>query len=1167
MIKKTIKYLLWTLLLLLLLLLGLAYYVLYTASGSQRLLDYGLQRAGLDVRYQQVTGSLAQGMQFTQLSYEAPGVHLVAGHISYQANWSWFDWHLDLPQVRAAQLRVSLSSDSSQPTTTEPFAGFELPLSIELQALAVDDLLVVTDGVALPPVQLELAATMHNSAAEVKLLNLLVEQARLQVTGSLDFHAGLSYDLNTHWQQQLPDQEWLMQGQFTGDLSSITTNQWLDFTAGQLTGQLQLDGSVSELTAVPTFDLKWQADELIYDSGDQAVGIEAISGQVTGGVDDYVIQLDGRLQHAQLSSSQLKLQGRGSRTQLNAQSLQISTPEGVIDLAAEVNWQDALQLNGQLMLDAFNPAQLLPAWSGTVNGHMDVMVQLDNQDYRIITRNNQVHGNLKNLPFDLSGGAQWVNGALQAEQLRLSLGENHLFVDGEISEQLAALTLRFDWQDLSLLAADLSGAFTADLALSGAPLTPTFDLQLAGQNLVYNDSQVSSLVVSSQGVWNQTADTQVTMGPAQLAGVGLSALELQQSGWLAAHTIKAAWTQEQLSSRLELQGQYQSVPSDQWSGQLVAHEIQFSQDHQLTLQQPIDLSYAAADFTVAPACWQGDDLGQLCVELQRQSQTDALHAVVSLDDFSLSPWQAWLPGNLSVLGELQGQADLQLADDELSVTADFSVLDGTIAVNQAEETIYQAATELLQLKIQSSGLSNLAQLDLQLATGDYLRAEGRLDTPANQAWQIDAQFSGEFKDPTYLAALSEEISAIQGQVNLAGEVTGDLVAPIIKLRLTQPQGHVKLTRLGAAIEDLQLAISTQGFQRPRYQIQLSGKNTPSINQGQIRSEGELLLGPSGWQYQGKVSGENFLLMNLPEIKFKVSPDLNILADQQQLDIRGDVLIPYGHVLIEQLPASTVTNSADLVIHAETEERAVNYPVTMQINARIEDRIELDVIGLQADLTGGIQLRQDGKQVLQGFGELNLLDGSYEIYGQKLNITAGELTFSGPLDNPRLDVKASRASISGDVVAGVELGGTVNNLQSQLFSEPNLPEIEKLSYIMTGRGINNGGNLDGESLKQAAIVLGLNQSSPIFNQIQSQFGIDVLTIKESAVAADTVVEAGKKINDRLYVSYNQGLFNRLGFWVLKYRINQFLNLQTTQGENQSIELVYTRRAKTPDDEQP
>ncbi len=1165
MISKTLKYLLWTVLLLLLLILGLVYYLLYTSSGSQRLISYGLDQAGLDVSYQQVTGNLAQGMQFTQLSYATPGTDIELARFSYQANWSWFNWHLALSQVEVDQLRISLSDSTDQPTAAEPFTGFELPLSIDLQALTVSDLVLVTGDTEQPPIQLEMAAAMHGSEVVIKQLQLLAEQLQLQVNGQLDLQSGVAYDLTTAGQQQLPAQAWRMEGHVHGDLSAITVNQLLDFTAGQVSGQLSLDGTAAQLTAVPVMDFKWQADELLFDTGQQQLQAQAMTGQLTGGIDDYVLALDAHLQHEQLPSSPFKLRAQGSRSGLRTQTAQISTPAGAVDLVAEINWKTALQVAGRLQLDALNPAQLLSNWPGTVSGHMDVMAQFDDQGYRVISQNNQLQGSLKGQSFGLSGDAQWINGSLQAEQLQLTLGDNQLFIDGEVSAQQADLKLNLAWQDLSLLADDLGGSVTAELTLSGAPLKPTFDLQLKGQTLAYADSQLSSLTVSSQGVWNQAADTQVNLGAGRLAGVELTSLELQQTGWLAEHEIKLSWVQEQLNSQLQLQGQYHTEPTEKWSGQVVTHDIQFAQGQQLTLQQPVDLSYAG-EIEVSPACWQGDALGQLCVVLQRQPQADALHAAVSLDDFSLLPWQDWLPDNLRVMGELQGTADLQLGGDEWSVAADFSLAAGEVVVSQANETVYQSAIDVFELNIQSQGQSNQARFDLQLASGDFLRGEGQLQTPANQAWQLDAQLNGEFKEADYLAALSEEISAIQGQIKLAGEVRGDLLAPHIKLQLSQPQGHLKLTRLGTVIEDLQLTISTQGFKQPRYQIQFSGSNTPSINQGNIKSEGALLMTSNGWQYQGRITGDDFLILNLPEIKFKVSPDLKIQADQQQLDIQGDVLIPYGHVLIEQLPASTVTNSSDLVIHDEAANNTGAYPVTMQINAQIEDRIELDLIGLEADLTGGIQLRQDQKQNLKGFGELNLVDGSYEIYGQKLDISAGELTFSGPLDNPRLDVKASRKAISDEVVAGVELGGTVNNLQSQLFSEPNLPEIEKLSYIMTGRGIDNGGNLDGESLKQAAIVMGLNQSSPIFNQIQNQFGIDVLTIKESAVAADTVVEAGKKINDRLYISYNQGLFNRLGFWVLKYRINQFLDLQTTQGENQSVELVYTRRAETPDDAQ-
>ena len=335
----------------------------------------------------------------------------------------------------------------------------------------------------------------------------------------------------------------------------------------------------------------------------------------------------------------------------------------------------------------------------------------------------------------------------------------------------------------------------------------------------------------------------------------------------------------------------------------------------------------------------------------------------------------------------------------------------------------------------------------------------------------------------------------------------------------------------------------------------------AINQGQIESTGELSFpAVDQWQYLGQINGDNFMVLNLPEAKFNITPALTIKADQQGTDIKGNLSIDSGHVIVKQLPPSSVSNSDDLEIHTTESVDSAVYPFTMNVKASIKDPIKLDVIGLQAGLIGSLQLVKAQGKTLEGNGLLNLTDGSYEIYGQKLDINQGELTFTGPLDNPRLNVKASRTSVSGDVVAGVQLGGTVNNLQSNLYSEPNLSDIEKLSYIMSGRGIDNSGTLDGESLKQAAIVMGLNQSSPIFNQIQSQFGIDVLTLRESAVAADTVVEAGKKINDKLYVSYNQGLFNRLGFWMLKYRINEFLNLQTTQGEDQSIEIVYTRKAK-------
>nr|WP_255589970.1 translocation/assembly module TamB domain-containing protein [Marinicella sp. NBU2979] len=344
-------------------------------------------------------------------------------------------------------------------------------------------------------------------------------------------------------------------------------------------------------------------------------------------------------------------------------------------------------------------------------------------------------------------------------------------------------------------------------------------------------------------------------------------------------------------------------------------------------------------------------------------------------------------------------------------------------------------------------------------------------------------------------------------------------------------------------------------------MNLSGRHLLPNEQGHMQMSGELDLN-APWQFRGQLTGQQFRVFNLPELSLEVSPALQVKATQESAQITGQIDIPYGHVVIKTLPPEAVNNANDLVVIRDEPEalnEALVYPVMLDVQARIEDVVKLDVIGLQADLLGNLQIKQGASQQLQGFGELSLAAGTYQVYGQKLTIETGEMYFSGALDNPRLNIKASRQATVDSVKAGVQLGGTVDNLQSELFSEPAMSDVEKLSYIMTGQGINAGGQLDSEALKQTAILLGLSQSSPIFNQIQQQFGIDVLTVKRNGPQAESVIEAGKQINERLYVAYNQGLFNRLGYWVLKYRINQYLNLQSTQGEDQSIELVYTRKA--------
>ena len=97
---------------------------------------------------------------------------------------------------------------------------------------------------------------------------------------------------------------------------------------------------------------------------------------------------------------------------------------------------------------------------------------------------------------------------------------------------------------------------------------------------------------------------------------------------------------------------------------------------------------------------------------------------------------------------------------------------------------------------------------------------------------------------------------------------------------------------------------------------------------------------------------------------------------------------------------------------------------------------------------------NGRPQLQGV--IQASDGTYKAYGQKLVIERGSLAFTGPVDNPRLDIQAMRpqsaTASSSDVKVGVLISGTAQDPRVRLYSEPPMSETEKLSWLVLGRDL-------------------------------------------------------------------------------------------------------------------
>ncbi len=1185
MIKKSIKLMAWLLMLLLVLGVALGVFVLYSQSGSRLAINQAIKFAEVDVRYDSIEGNLAHGLRINNFKYSDQSIDVSAEFLSYKSNWSWFNRHVELAEVSVKMVDVVLKETAQPATASSPFTGLTLPLSIDLQGLTINQLTIKSGTTTEHIDSVVLLADIQTEQAIINDLQINAATYGLQMAGDIAYGEGLSYDLTTQWQAQLEEQQVNGQGGLQGDLNQLQISHDLLLDSELLSGQFKLNGSVTALQQTPSLAVTFASSSAVLAFNQQTINFENLEAQINGHLNAYHITLDSAVKQTDLPTSQITLRAQGDSQQLSTEKFQVKTSEGAIELSVVMSWQDQFALNSQVVVKNFNPQQILNDWPGMINGQLQLAINVNEHDeLSIDASNNLITGQLKGEPFKLMGAAHYSKNTLATDKLILLLGENQIIINGEVSPTAVTLTADLVWPDLSVLDQELSGELHGSIHISGDHLKPQIDAQIRAQALHYLDYRVAELVLNSQGQWQQSVKTEITATNASWGEKQISSVTVKQSGWLDKHQVDVQLEMPDLSSFFSLTGQFQAASQAagmpptkaQWQGQLKTHELIIESGKKIKLQAPIAIMIAE-QISIEPGCWQGVEAGTLCLNLNDISQDKAHYqGSFTVESFSLIPLQIFLPDQLEIKGKLSGKAEFELQQNKFNIDSNISLNEGEMTLRSADQITYQTAIELLAVKASTNNQQVVLSIESKLADQSYIQLQGKLNHLPNQptaadqqaltplqsqlqAWQIEASVDGVFNGTELITELTDEVKEMQGQLKITGTIVGDLLKPDIDVAFSQPAGYLTLTRLGTIIEQLNISINTEGLRQPVYLIQLSGRNVADVNQGNFSSQGKLTLSKQQWEYSGDLKGDNFMLMNLPEIKFNVSPDLQVTANQLTTHISGDVLIDYGHVIIKQLPPSTISNSADMEIHSTEAVERVDYPVTLNINAKIKEHIKLDVIGLNAELTGDIQLNQGLDRNIKGVGVLNLNDGSYEIYGQKLDITAGELTFTGPLDNPRLNVKASRKSNSGEVVAGVNLGGTVNNLQSDLYSEPSLSDLEILAYIMTGQGLEGSGNLTGQQLQQAAIVMGLNKSSPLFNQIQSQFGIDVLTIKEAATAADTVIEAGKKINDKLYVSYNQGLFNRVGFWVLKYRLNQYLNLQTTQGDDQSIELVYTRKA--------
>lgn len=830
--------------------------------------------------------------------------------------------------------------------------------------------------------------------------------------------------------------------------------------------------------------------------------------------------LDGDLKAVNLSELALQT-GAGS-----------ATGNGRVGFDGPVTWQAALELSD------FNPGFWVPALEASLNGEVKSEGSLEETPVPRMTASWDLMGSWRSHKTLATGALDTATGSWVVSGLELVVGDNRVSGEGTWGPELSAdLTLSLPEPDQLL--AGLGGELEATLNLSGSPEDPVADLAASGQALAWQDQlTIGSLTVAAALLEGQTLEASVDAESIEAAGQELESLELKAAGSQQDHTLTVDARHSEAQVSLAFAGGF-GEGWQSWLGSLAGGDIAIpEQDQRWRLQAPAELAWEPdGRVRFGAHCW-GWQQSSVCAEDQLlYPRPEIAYRISRFPTEALGPL---LPENLKWQSELDAEVSFTINDagptGRVFVDAGSGEFD-VLVDGQWEVFGYSSLTTELDLQ------PDMANVDVRL-DGDALgsfRLNLAVD-PDSPDRSVDGEFSLQGLDLA-LAGVFTGLQEVAGEISGQGRLSGPLMKPAVTGELALVDGRIMDPTLPVPLEDILLQVDLNG-----YSADLSGRIRSND-----RSE-TTLHGRFDWSGAPRgnlaIRGSRIPLNIEPYARLEIAPDLEVTFSEGDLAVTGEVAVPRGRIEIKSLPAQAVQVSEDeVIVGVEQEEPAIR-TMNMDVTVRVgEDEVTFAAFGVTGNLEGTLRIGND----MDTRGTLQLVDGNYEAYGQDLELRTARLLFVGNLTEPYLEIEAVREV--GTVVAGLRLSGPVQSPSTEVFSNPDMPQSDALSYLILGRAPQSQG--DEGQMSRAALSLGLTQASKVTGEIGEELGIRQLTLEAEGAGEQTSVVASGYLSEDLSVRYGVGIFEPITTVALRYDLGKYFYLEAASGLAASLDIFYTR----------
>ncbi|PHM44507.1 translocation and assembly module TamB [Xenorhabdus mauleonii] len=1051
----------------------------------------------------------------------------------------------------------SLKALFAKPLLSE-LPNVPIPLDITVEGIHGRNLRLTGDT-DLTVNDLLLQAQNQGQQIDVKTLNVQAPEGSLAIQGTAELA-----------------QQWPVKLVIKGNIDNLTDvhldelkGQKIDLTLNgallqQLDLALHLSGAITAHLDAQTelakaglpLRLTLQSQKLQWPlKGKPDYQLDGVKLRLNGEANNYALSLRSDIKGNDIPPASLMLDAKGNEELLRLTRLRLAALQGKADVTGVVGWGKAISWNAKLLLEGINTAKQWPEWPAKIEGRMAVRGSLYGGSWQLqipeITLNGHVKENAVKVHGKASGNAagQW-----DIPKFDLAFGRNTLNVQGRLTDEAWKLDGEINAPQLNGLLPGLAGLVTGNVKLRGNLKAPQILADLNARGVRWqNDLWLDSAAIKGDIRSTEQIQGQLSVAVHQLkqANLTINNLMLNAKGTEKQHNLQLKMEGEPISGQLALNGSFDRQ-QERWKGNI--NNTYFDTpvgEWRLSKAISIDYLKLSQKVTIGAHCWLNPN-AHICISKPIEAGSNG-HAQIALERFDLAMIQSFLDKNTQLKGIFSGNADIRWAENKGLPQAKVALQGSGVQVRQ----VVEGAT----LPVDFESLT----LNVGLENGN-----------AKLAWLFKLSGNGQLKGNVQIADL-ENSRKLSGNVDMQ-DFSLNLINPILGKGEKAEGGINANLRLGGnaknpllfgllKADNLQMISHWLPFDISQGQLAVHFDGTRSDLSGMIKTpKGQLnLRGNADWRrldaWYAKIAanGDKLRVTVPPMVKVDVSPDIVLEASPNLLKINGKVDIPWARITVQELPESAVGISSDEVmldknLHPIEKKKS---PILIQsnLNIRVGDDVRLNAFGLQARLTGALSVLQD-RQGLGLNGQIDIPEGRFHAYGQDLQVRKGTIMFSGPPDQPLLNIEAIRnpESTANNVIAGVRVTGLADKPKVEIFSDPAKSQQEALSYLLRGEGLEKGGS-DNSQMTAMLIGLGVAQSGQLVGKIGKTFGVSDLALDTQGVGDKSQVVVSGRINQDLQVKYGVGIFDSLATLTLRYRVMPRLYLEAVSGIDKTLDLLY------------